>query len=355
MIMKKFTILAVTIIMIMGVVGLNIFASGGVVATPSNHQIELSWNAPSGISNVTYNINGTNGFTKTDLTSTSYTIDNLTNGTLYTYVVTYNGTENDEPVEGTIGTASAKPIYIEPVTSEPVTTTAPVVTTAPVTTASPVITATPTETPVTTTTPVTTSTVTATNTATSTATETPVVTNTTKPTNTCNGITKYTKNDSSYNVVTINAENSKNTNISVTIGGKDITTNQQIVKGGSATFEQKLSNGKSFKKSFKVTEGKNVIYGKNGQSYTFWAYGEDQSIKDADTKNIVYLGSTGSNSGSSVDLGDVTTSKLPSNELITTLPKTGESSNTMLIFTLAGSILVFGGIAFMVKKKLKNN
>jgi LPXTG-motif cell wall-anchored protein len=355
MIMKKFTILAVTIIMIMGVVGLNIFASGGVVATPSNHQIELSWNAPSGISNVTYNINGTNGFTKTGLTSTSYTIDNLTNGTLYTYTVTYDGTENDAAVEGVIiGTASAKPIYIEPATSEPVTTTAPVVTTATVTTASPVVTATPTETPVTTTAPVTTSTVTATNTATSTATETPVVTNTTNTTKpTCD--TKYAKNDSSYNVVTINAENSKNTNISVTIGGKDITTNQQIVKGGSATFTQTLSNGKSFKKSFKVTEGKNVIYGKNGQSYTFWAYGEDQTIKDADTKNIVYLGSTGSNSGSSVDLGDVTTSKLPSNELITTLPKTGESSNTMLIFTLAGSILVFGGIAFMVKKKLKNN
>jgi LPXTG-motif cell wall-anchored protein len=353
MIMKKFTILAVTIIMIMGVVGLNIFASGGVVATPSNHQIELSWNAPSGISNVTYNINGTNGFTKTGLTSTSYTIDNLTNGTLYTYTVTYDGTENDAAVEGVIiGTASAKPIYIEPATSEPVTTTAPVVTTAPVTTASPVVTATSTETPVITTAPVTTTSpvVTATNTATSTATETPVVTNTTNTTKpTCD--TKYAKG--SYNVVNISGN--KNSNISVIIDGEKITNNQQIVKGGSATFEQKLSSGKVFKKTFKVAEGKNVIYGKNGQSYTFWAYGEDQSIKDADTKNIVYLGSTGSNSGSSVDLGDVTTSKLPSNELITTLPKTGESSNTMLIFTLAGSILVFGGIAFMVRKKLKNN
>jgi len=354
--MKKFTILAITIIMIIGIVGLNIFASGGVTATPTNHQIELSWNAPAGISNVTYNINGTNGFTKTGLTGTSYTIDNLTNGTLYTYTVTYDGTENDAAVEGVIiGTASAKPIYVEPVTTEPVTTTAPVVTTAPVTTASPVITATPTEIPVITTAPVTTASpvITATNTATSTATETPVVTNTTKPT-TCNGSTKYTKNDSSYNVVTINAENSKNTNISVTIGGKDITTNQQIVKGGSATFTQTLSNGKSFKKSFKVTEGKNVIYGKNGQSYTFWAYGEDQTIKDADTKNVVYLGSTGSN-GSSVDVGEVTTSTLPQSELITTLPKTGESSNSMLVYTLIGSILIFGGIAFAVKKKIKNN
>lgn len=346
--MKKFTILAVTIIMIIGIVGLNIFASGGVTATPGDSKVTLSWNAPDDVNDVTYSISG--GTTQ-ELQGTTYIVKNLNNGTLYEFTIRYVGIFADgSPASGTIGTVSSMPTKATAIPSDTASTT-----TAPVTTASPVVTATATETPVITTAPVTTTSPVVTET--STATSTVTATNTATPTNTCSG-TKYAKNDSSYNIVTINAENSKNTNISVTIGGKDVTVNQQIVKGGSAVFEQKLSNGKTFKKSFKVTEGKNVIYGQDGKSYTFWAYGKNQSIKDVKTKNLITLSdnsNSNSSGGSSVDLGEVTTTTLPSSELVTTLPKTGESSNSMLIFTLAGSILVFGGIALLIRKKLKNN
>jgi LPXTG-motif cell wall-anchored protein len=249
-----------------------------------------------------------------------------------------------------------------PSTTDTTTTTA---TTPPVVTASPVIT----------TEPVTTNP----------STTAPVVTNSKKPCNSNNSnnnnnsnnssnsnnktettttTTNYTSTNNNYNYytsnVTVDNKYSKNasTNVSVVLGNnKNVSVDQQIVaKGGSATIKQKLINGGTYEKTFKTTEGRNKIkFRKNGHNYAydFWVYRQGDTVSDIDTGNVIVLDSTSGNSDSTST--DVSTYKLPQNELITTLPKTGESSNTMLVYTLIGSILIFGGIAFAVKKKIKNN
>jgi predicted carbohydrate-binding protein with CBM5 and CBM33 domain len=77
-------------------------APAGLIATPGNGQVSLSWNAASGATGYNVKRSTTNGgpYTNvaTNVTSTSYTNTGLTNGTTYYYVVTAVNASGESPV-----------------------------------------------------------------------------------------------------------------------------------------------------------------------------------------------------------------------------------------------------------------
>ena len=88
-------------------------APTGLVATPSNGQVTLTWTDPANVSITGYEVSVDDGVTWSDIaasgaTTTSHTVTGLTNGTAYTFKVRAVVTDsNDDPVDGAESAAAA--------------------------------------------------------------------------------------------------------------------------------------------------------------------------------------------------------------------------------------------------------